>query len=159
MGISFGSASKKPYVGSKEVQEAYVGSQLVYQAGPKYVYAFLGSANDYILAAWCTLTKHATVQKYNGVYKISIGADAPAGSITLDITSLKHKNKISFDYMSTTSNNTIYIGSQSYNFPFNNKFSHKELTIPNGVTQIRFTAYSSDAYYSNSLRLDAIKIE
>lgn len=31
MGISFGSVGKKPYVGGKEVQEAYVGSQLVYQ--------------------------------------------------------------------------------------------------------------------------------
>ena len=38
MGISFGSASKKPYVGSKEVQEAYVGSQLVYRAVPPSVY-------------------------------------------------------------------------------------------------------------------------
>lgn len=159
MGISLGSSSKKPYVGSKEVQEAYVGSQLVYQAGPKYVYAFLGTANDYILASWCTLTKYATVQKYNGVYKISIGAGAPSGSITLDITALKHKNKISFDYMSTTSNNSIYIGTQSYKLAFNNKFEHREFTIPNGVTQIRFTAYSSDGYYSNGLRLDAIKIE
>ena len=120
MGISFGSVNKKPYVGSKEVQEAYVGNQLVYQNGPAFVYAFLGGANNYELADWCTLTKFATVQKYNGVYKISIGADAPAGSITLDITTLKHKNKISFDYMSTTSNNSIYIGSQSYKLAFNN---------------------------------------
>lgn len=31
MGISFGSKSVKPYVGGKEVTEAYVGSQLVYK--------------------------------------------------------------------------------------------------------------------------------
>lgn len=159
MGISLGSSSKKPYVGGKEVQEAYVGSQLVYQNGPAFVYAFLGAANDYVLADWCTLTKNATVQQYNGVYKISIGADRPAGSITLDITSLKNKNKISFDYMSKAYDNSIYIGSQSYNLPYNNKFDRKEFTIPNGVTQIRFTAYSSDSYIGNALRLDAIKIE
>lgn len=49
MGISLGSSSKKPYVGSKEVQEAYVGSQLVYRATPPYLYFFLGRENDYIL--------------------------------------------------------------------------------------------------------------
>ena len=38
MGISLGSSSKKPYVGSKEVQEAYVGSTLVYQNVPNYEY-------------------------------------------------------------------------------------------------------------------------
>ena len=31
MSISFGSTGRKPYVGNKEVQEAYVGSQLVYK--------------------------------------------------------------------------------------------------------------------------------
>ena len=159
MGISFGSTGIKPYVGSKEVQEAYVGSQLVYQNAPPYVYAFLGTSNDYVLADWCTLTKNATVQKYNGVYKISIAADRPSGTVTLDITSLKHKNKISFDYMSTSYDNNIYIGSESYKLPYNNKFGRREFTIPNGVTQIRFTAYSSDSHISNALRLDAIKIE
>lgn len=49
MGISFGSVGKKPYVGSKEVTEAYVGSQLVYRATPPYLYFFLGRENDYIL--------------------------------------------------------------------------------------------------------------
>ena len=38
MGISFGSTGIKPYVGSKEVQEAYVGSTLVYQNMPNYEY-------------------------------------------------------------------------------------------------------------------------
>lgn len=38
MGISLGSSNKKPYVGSKEVQEAYVGSTLVYQNMPNYEY-------------------------------------------------------------------------------------------------------------------------
>lgn len=38
MGISFGSTGIKPYVGSKEVKEAYVGSTLVYQNVPNYEY-------------------------------------------------------------------------------------------------------------------------
>lgn len=49
MSISFGSTGIKPYVGSKEVKEAYVGSQLVYRATPPYLYFFLGRENDYIL--------------------------------------------------------------------------------------------------------------
>lgn len=49
MGISFGNKTIKPYVGGKEVQEAYVGSQLVYRSTPPYVYFFLGAENDYIL--------------------------------------------------------------------------------------------------------------
>ena len=49
MGISFGSTGIKPYVGSKEVKEAYVGSQLVYRAIPPYYYYFMGTPNDYIL--------------------------------------------------------------------------------------------------------------
>lgn len=38
MSISFGSTGIKPYVGSKEVKEAYVGSTLVYQNVPNYAY-------------------------------------------------------------------------------------------------------------------------
>ena len=38
MGISFGSTGIKPYVGSKEVQEAYVGNKLVYSANPDSTY-------------------------------------------------------------------------------------------------------------------------
>lgn len=49
MSISKGGQSVKPYVESKEVKEAYVGSQLVYRATPPYLYFFLGRENDYIL--------------------------------------------------------------------------------------------------------------
>lgn len=38
MSISKGGQSVKPYVGSKEVKEAYVGSTLVYQNVPNYEY-------------------------------------------------------------------------------------------------------------------------
>ena len=49
MSISFGNTGIKPYVGNKEVKEAYVGSQLVYRAIPPYYYFFLGTPNNYII--------------------------------------------------------------------------------------------------------------
>lgn len=52
MGISFGSASKKPYVGSKEVQEAYVGSQLVYRSTPPFNGVFFDSSTKFILEGY-----------------------------------------------------------------------------------------------------------
>ena len=47
MSISFGSTGIKPYVGSKEVQEAYVGSTLVYSAGPANPIIFQGTEINY----------------------------------------------------------------------------------------------------------------
>lgn len=72
MGISFGSNSMKPYVGGKEVQEAYVGSQKVYSAAPPIYYGFLGTENDYVLASWCGLTKGAAIAKNQNIYRIAI---------------------------------------------------------------------------------------
>lgn len=48
MGISFGSTGIKPYVGSKEVKEAYVGSQLVYKGKPNPVTLFNGAVSKAI---------------------------------------------------------------------------------------------------------------
>lgn len=48
MSISFGSASKKPYVGSKEVKEAYVGSTLVYQSVLPEIVIFDGYTSNVI---------------------------------------------------------------------------------------------------------------
>lgn len=63
MGISFGSAGMKPYVGSKEVTEAYVGSQLVYRARLPYNYMFLGAENDYYKSDNVQLVKQADIAK------------------------------------------------------------------------------------------------
>lgn len=71
MGISFGSTGKKPYVGSKEVQEAYVGSQLVYRATPPIVYKFLGTETDYFIDG--SLYAGATVTKDQNVFRIALG--------------------------------------------------------------------------------------
>ena len=67
MGISFGSTGIKPYVGSKEVQEAYVGSQLVYSAAPPYNYYFVGEETKYYISPNVVLpTQNATIGKKNG---------------------------------------------------------------------------------------------
>lgn len=80
MGISFGSASKKPYVGSKEVQEAYVGSQLVYKSGLPYYYMFLGNENDYFISPNLTFQANASVAKPKTVYKIALATN-PSGML------------------------------------------------------------------------------
>lgn len=75
MSISKGGQSVKPYVGSKEVKEAYVGNQLVYRATPPYVYAFLGGTNDYILASWCTLSSSgAAIVKEDNNFRIALSS-------------------------------------------------------------------------------------
>ena len=67
MGISFGSTDIKPYVGSKEVQEAYVGSQLVYSAAPPYNYYFVGGETKYYISPNVVLpTSGTTIEKKNG---------------------------------------------------------------------------------------------
>lgn len=67
MGISFGSVNKKPYVGSKEVQEAYVGNQLVYRAGLPNYYYFLGGTEKYQISDNCLLQDGAAIAKPSGV--------------------------------------------------------------------------------------------
>ena len=73
MGISFGSTSKKPYVGSKEVKEAYVGSQLVYRAKPPYKYYFLGGEESYFIdnsvISWVGSLTNIT--KYQNKFRIA----------------------------------------------------------------------------------------
>lgn len=73
MSISKGGQSVKPYVGGKEVKEAYVGSQLVYRAVPPYIYYFLGAETDYYLSENCALTQRASVTKpsWATAYKIA----------------------------------------------------------------------------------------
>lgn len=73
MGISFGSTGIKPYVGSKEVKEAYVGSQLVYKSGLPYNYYFLGGENDYFINDNVQLLVNTNITKPAGksTYKIA----------------------------------------------------------------------------------------
>ena len=84
MSISFGSTGIKPYVGSKEVKEAYVGSQKVYSAAPPVYYGFLGAENDYVIADWCQLTRGAKIEKDQGIYRIELSrAKNDSGCVTL----------------------------------------------------------------------------
>lgn len=76
MGISFGSKSVKPYVGSKEVQEAYVGSQLVYRAGLPYYYYFLGGTEKYQISENCLLQDGAAIAKPSGVANFMLSIKA-----------------------------------------------------------------------------------
>lgn len=93
MSISKGGQSVKPYVGSKEVQEAYVGNQLVYRAVPPVVYGFLGSANDYTIANWCKLTDNAEIVKESGIYRIALSRQASSGHLYGIVTLSEIKGK------------------------------------------------------------------
>lgn len=78
MGISLGSSSKKPYVGSKEVKEAYVGSQLVYKAVPPYKYYFLGNETSYFIdnskVSWNS--SETSIAKYQNIFRIACGTSS-----------------------------------------------------------------------------------
>lgn len=95
MGISFGSKSVKPYFGSKEVKEAYVGSQLVYTSKPLDNYAFLGGENNYFLADWVNINggvpnynTSATIVKESGIYRLS---NSPGNYCSMVINNIPHR--------------------------------------------------------------------
>ena len=106
MSISFGSASKKPYVGSKEVKEAYVGSQLVYKSGPPIGYGFLGDKNDYFIADWCQLTYKAAIEKQGGIYRIAVSTDGSSPGI-IKLTKVEG-SKLSFICKAKYPNTKVY---------------------------------------------------
>ena len=83
MSISKGGQSVKPYVGSKEVKEAYVGTQKVYSAAPPIYYGFLGAENDYVIADWCQLKQNAAIVKESGVYRIAMSETSVPALIAL----------------------------------------------------------------------------
>lgn len=160
MGISFGSASKKPYVGSKEVQEAYVGSQLVYRAVPPSVYAFLGTENDYMIQPWCQLSSSGSaIEKRNNVYRISI--NPTRGRITLTEVKLK---VIKFLFASTGSTGEVgyikFSGTSgvisTQGIRSSGSFTLKTYNIPEGTTKIEF--YNSVSI-SATCYFDAIRYE
>lgn len=81
MGISFGSKSVKPYVGGKEVAEAYVGSQLVYKAQKlPYHYVYLGTENAYYISDLVTLGTGAAITKPTGATTYKLALSGLAGN-------------------------------------------------------------------------------
>lgn len=114
MSISFGSTGIKPYVGSKEVQEAYVGSQLVYRAVPPIYYGFLGTETNYDKADWVILSaSYASIRKDKGIYRIALKSPG-YGKITLNQilgTSIKFTFRSENGYGSDTGSVVFYNGS------------------------------------------------
>lgn len=78
MGISFGSGAVKPYVGGSEIQEAYVGSQLVYKSGLPYYYYFLGGTENYQISENCLLQDGAAIAKPTNVNNFMIAVSGEA---------------------------------------------------------------------------------
>lgn len=164
MSISFGSASKKPYVGSKEVQEAYVGNQLVYRATPPYVYAFLGTENDYLIQPWCQLTQYASVTNYNNVYAISItsGSGSTRGNINISLTDITPLNvSVSYIWNGTPSksapalgfyNGSTYISSVKLSVA--QTYTTQTVNVPQNTTSIRITCNQSPTLYLNAIWLE-----
>lgn len=167
MGISFGSVSKKPYVGSKEVQEAYVGSQLVYQATYPYKYAFLGTANNYMLADWCTIGQSVAITKYNEIYRIALPYVSDPTSAAnwvvltnidptlykkLKFTAIAQRTDLGNRLVNFAKGNAL-IRSNTYNFA-DTVEKTIELNIPAETTRILLIGAQLSATY-----LDAIRIE
>lgn len=86
MSISKGSQSVKPYVGGREVQEAYVGSQLVYRSTPPFNGVFFDSSTRFILEGYA-MNPGSSIQDFgpssthNAGYYIFL--QAQAGSTAL----------------------------------------------------------------------------
>ena len=105
MSISLGNSSKKPYVGSKEVQEAYVGSQLVYSAAPPYNFYFVGGETKYFISPNVVLPNYnATIAKKNGTGNYMVAISKSYNRLKLTDTSRFLGWKLKF----TASNNVDY---------------------------------------------------
>lgn len=149
MSISFGSKSVKPYVGGKEVQEAYVGSQLVYRATPPYKYYFLGTENDYILdnSVITLSTQRAAITKDGGIYRIALTSASykTPGYVRVNLTNT------TFTFIArvqtTISNPTIYI--QMYNGDTYNEASSYRVNAPSSYTLFTVNVPS----YINNVRI------
>ena len=157
MSISKGGQSVKPYVGSKEVKEAYVGSQLVYRATPPYIYGFLGSENDYIKANWVTLNDRTSISKYNNIYRITFGRNS---WITIDLKEKKgSKINVALANSGYTGNVSMMAGNfrdardnnvgsfLPYNTFITTSFTSYNAVIPSAATKLVISAnYESSPY-------------
>lgn len=162
MAISFGSGAVKPYVGGKEVKEAYVGGQLVYKSGPPIEYGFLGGENDYVLATWCELTYNAAVVKEGGIYRIGLTSNYDNnGTITTRETK---GSKLLFTFKKNFPNTQVslrfypLIKDVNVTQYFNeNNYALCSVDVPSGTTNIRIV--SSSTNYGITGWLDALRFE
>lgn len=158
MGISFGSVSKKPYVGNKEITEAYVGSQLVYRATPPYV--FLGDANDYYLSNLGQLGTGCAVTKYNNIYRVapkagqqpnpSNGFIVKKGTYTLTASIVGAGNSTTVLVAYDASNNAI----GSLQFYLTTTEKEDTYYLPDGYDHVNFIERGGTNIYLNKVKFE-----
>ena len=156
MAISFGSGAVKPYVGGSEIQEAYVGSQLVYRAKSPYTYRFLGTENNYVIDG--TLLTGAAVTKEDGIYRIAFGYQGAFDFANVKGQSLKFTGK------SLTGEQTVQI--RGYKSGSTSITLIKNVVVPTQFTLIDCGTLSDwdmiriqHIPSSNNLWIDAVRFE
>lgn len=164
MSISFGSVSKKPYVGSKEVTEAYVGSQLVYRAGLPNYYYFLGGTEKYQISDNCLLQDGATIAKPSGVtnFMLSIKAQNRIRLNGIDLFagySLKFTTCARGGYNSNKAQVIFYTaggGIKSYtNFDYYAAPTLVSIPVPSGAVYAIFRPISAkETFYFDMVRCE-----
>ena len=164
MGISFGNKNVKPYVGSKEVKEAYVGNTLVYKTGLGDKYAFLGNPDGYYLADWCILEQNAQIKVESNSNRILLSRVnyAPGKLKITEIkgNTLKLKAKLGIYQavvsISYTLNGTTHsVGLEGFNTSAYNEATWN--VIP-GITEFSIVAQAS-SYNGSMAYLDDIRFE
>lgn len=170
MSISLGSSSKKPYVGSKEVKEAYVGTQKVYSAAPPIYYGFLGSENNYELADWCQLTNRTTTEKYQNVFRLTFPSSYQLSNVSnVTITSILG-NTLKFTYAANIAYNVAQnmpwllfydaSGSKISSVKLTaatESFNLYSITVPNNTAKIMLYGFNTGA--SRTLYVDELRFE
>ena len=166
MGISFGSTGIKPYVGSKEVQEAYVGSQLVYSAAPPYNYYFVGGETKYYISPNVVLpAQNATIGKKNGTGNYMIVSSNKYTYIKLIDVSRFLGWKLKFT--ASTNGGGIYL---SANLGISGRYEQRDLGVIDGTeklitmtveavngsapTYIQIYSSSNSTFYLNNIRFE-----
>ena len=167
MSISKGGQSVKPYVGGKEVKEAYVGSQKVYSAAPPVYYGFLGAENDYMKADWCQLTRSTAIAKDVGIYRMVMKQSVEDFSGIITIREI-HGSVLKFmgkTYQNITTAILIewVVNGQAKNTNITSYFNKTNyslytFSVPAGTTKITIYAGSryadSIAFYVDNLRFE-----
>lgn len=165
MSISKGGQSVKPYVGSKEVKEAYVGSQLVYRATPPYKYYFLGAENDYIIdnSVISLSDKRATIAKDGGIYRIVLTTESYGNPghvrVNLTNTTFTFIARVESDIVNPTITINMYKGNtyneaSSYRVSCPSSYTLFTVNIPSYIDNVRI-AHNSGT--SCTTYVDAIK--
>ena len=161
MGISFGSASKKPYVGSKEVQEAYVGSQLVYKNRPSDNWVYIGEENKYYLAGYANLIG-GTFTKEENKFRIALSNGNQKLSInemhgnTLKFTSKFSNRYANGGYVYFYNNSGIRFDSKALQNA--GKYTLTTVTIPSSTTKIEILGSPPDIA-QGTVYVDEVRFE